>query len=548
MKAAGDRLEVEVDVVVVGSGIAGLTFALRAAESASVLLVTKKNRAASNTNWARGGIAAAIDDEDDPGLHIGDTLVAGAGLCHRRVVELIVREGPARIQDLIEWGAAFDRDPDTGLSLGREGGHSRRRIVHAGDRTGRAIETALLEAAERSPRLQIVEDLLAVDLRLEGEGDAVTCGGLVCLDAQGREVHVRAGVTFLATGGFGQAYRHTTNPGIATGDGVAMAYRAGAEVMNLEFVQFHPTALHPTGDPAFLISEAVRGEGAVLRGLDGRPVMEGRHPLESLAPRDHVARGIHALMRETGDPHVVLDCSSIDPEVFARSFPAAMKRCRRDDVDPFTEGIPVVPAAHYVCGGIRTDVDGRTSLPGLFAAGEVACTGLHGANRLASNSLLEAVVVSHRSARALFAPTADRGWMRGGALPDPSIWAGRWERSRSVPAARNQIRDLMWSHAGIVRRIDELVEAEARLAGLEVGPARTLVEVETRNLHTVARLVVASALRRRESRGLHALAGHPWRDNERGLVDTVLMRGPGGEPAVPAGAPGHPAGGGSAAA
>jgi L-aspartate oxidase len=546
--SAGARLDVEVDVVVVGSGIAGLTFALRAAESASVLLVTKKNRAASNTNWARGGIAAAIDDEDDPALHIGDTLVAGAGLCHRRVVELVVREGPGRIRDLIEWGAAFDRDPDAGLSLGREGGHSRRRIVHAGDRTGRAIETALLEAAERSRRLQIVEDLLAVDLRIEGDGESARCAGLVCLDATGRRVGVRAGVTFLATGGFGQAYRHTTNPGIATGDGVAMAYRAGAEVMNMEFVQFHPTALHPTGDPAFLISEAVRGEGATLRSLAGDPVMEGRHPLGSLAPRDHVARGIHALMRETGDPHVMLDCSEIDPALFARSFPAAMKRCRKLGIDPFADGIPVVPAAHYVCGGIRTDVDGRTSLPGLFAAGEVACTGLHGANRLASNSLLEAVVVSHRSARSLFAPGADRSWMRGGALPDPAIWAGRWERDRSVPPARDEIRDLMWSHAGIVRRVEELEEAASRLAGIDAAAAGTLAEVETRNLHTVARLVVASALRRRESRGLHALEGYPWRDNERGLVDTILVRGPDGEPMVPRdGRPAHLAARGDAA-
>ncbi|HKK93298.1 MAG TPA: L-aspartate oxidase, partial [Longimicrobiales bacterium] len=383
-------LEIEVDVVVVGSGIAGLTFALRAAESASVLLVTKKNRAASNTNYARGGIAAVMSDADDPGLHVGDTLVAGAGLCHRRVVELVVREGPERVRDLMAWGARFDRDPDARLSLGREGGHSHRRIVHAGDRTGRAIESALLEASERSERLQIVEDLIAVDLRTSAVGGRRACTGLVGLDPTGRRVEIEAGVTFLATGGFGQAYRHTTNPGIATGDGVAMAYRAGAEVMNLEFVQFHPTALHPTDDPAFLISEAVRGEGAQLRTLGGAPVMEGRHPLGSLAPRDHVARGIHQVLRETGDEHVLLDCSTIDSDAFARRFPAAIEQCRERGIDPFVDGIPVVPAAHYACGGIRTDVDGRSSLPGLYAAGEVACTGLHGANRLASNSLLEA--------------------------------------------------------------------------------------------------------------------------------------------------------------
>jgi len=517
-----ETLSVEVDVVVVGSGIAGLTFALRAAEQCSVLLVTKKNRVHSNTNWARGGIAAVMGEADDPALHVSDTLVAGAGLCHRRVVELVVREGPDRVRDLMAWGAEFDRDPDARLSLGREGGHSHRRIVHAGDRTGRAIESALLEAAERSPRLQIVEDLVAVDLRTEGSGAARRCSGLIGLDAAGRRVEIASDVTFLATGGFGQAFRHTTNPGIATGDGVAMAYRAGAEVMNLEFVQFHPTALHPTGDPAFLVSEAVRGEGAILRTLAGDPVMAGRHPMESLAPRDHVARGIDQVLRETGDSHVLLDCSAISPEVFERSFPAAMKRCRKLGIDPFGEGIPVVPAAHYVCGGIRTDVDGRSSLAGLYAAGEVACTGLHGANRLASNSLLEAVVVSHRAARAIFA--GDSRPDRGGALPDPSVWAGRWEHDEGEPELRRRIRDLLWERAGIVRTVEGLKAASADLEALVAPAAGSLASVEAGNLLVVARLVVASALMRRESRGLHYLEAYPYRDNESGLRDTILVR------------------------
>ncbi len=531
MTVPADRLEFEVDVVVVGSGIAGLTFALHAADTVSVLLVTKKNRAASNTNYARGGIAAVMGEKDELALHVGDTLVAGAGLCHRRVVELVVREGPERVRDLMAWGARFDRDPDARLSLGREGGHSQRRIVHSGDRTGRAIESALLEAAERSPRLQIVEDLLAVDLRVEEESGGRRCTGLVGLDAAGRRVEIAADVTFLATGGFGQAYRHTTNPAIATGDGVAMAWRAGAEVMNLEFVQFHPTALHPTADPAFLISEAVRGEGGRLRTIGGDLVMEGRHPLGSLAPRDHVARGIHQVLRETGDDFVLLDCGEIDPEAFARSFPAAMKRCRKRGIDPFADGIPVVPAAHYACGGIRTDVDGRSSLAGLYAAGEVACTGLHGANRLASNSLLEAVVVSHRAARAVFG--RDRPPDRGGHLPDPAVWAGRWEHETDTGPVRERIRDLMWSHCGIVRRRDELDEAFEALAGMDAPEPSTLASVETRNLLAVARLVVASALLRRESRGLHFLEDRPFRDNERGLADTVLVRDvAGGGPAV----------------
>jgi L-aspartate oxidase len=356
----------------------------------------------------------------------------------------------------------------------------------------------------------------------------------VGLDAAGRRVEIASGVTFLATGGFGQAYRHTTNPGIATGDGVAMAYRAGAEVMNLEFVQFHPTALHPTGDPAFLVSEAVRGEGAILRTLDGVPVMAGRHPLESLAPRDHVARGIDQVLRETGDSHVLLDCSAIAPEVFERSFPAAMKRCRKLGIDPFGVGIPVVPAAHYVCGGIRTDVDGRSSLPGLYAAGEVACTGLHGANRLASNSLLEAVVVSHRAARAVFSGDAPPD--RGGRLPDPSVWAGRWEREEGEPEVRRQVRDLLWERAGIVRRIEELEGAAEALDDLVAPDPVSLSSVEARNLLSVARLVVASALMRRESRGLHYLEGRPYRDNESGLRDTVLVRAESGPAAAPSAA------------
>ena len=293
-----------------------------------------------------------------------------------------------------------------------------------------------------------------------------------------------------------------------------MAYRAGAEVMNLEFVQFHPTALHPTGDPAFLVSEAVRGEGAVLRTLDGTPVMSGKHPLESLAPRDHVARGIDQVLRETGGSHVLLDCSGIDRDLFARSFPAAMERCRHLGIDPFEHGIPVVPAAHYVCGGIRTDVDGRSSLEGLYAAGEVACTGLHGANRLASNSLLEAVVVSHRAARAVLA--GDDRPTGGRRLPDPSLWAGRWAREEGEPELRARIRDLLWERAGIVRTMSGLEEAASELESLEPPPRTSLAAVEVANLLVVARLVVASARRRHESRGLHHLEGHPYRDKRGG--------------------------------
>ncbi len=548
--------DVEADVIVIGSGIAGLTFALRMAEGARVALVTKKERAQSNTNYARGGIAAVVGDDDDPSLHVGDTLVAGAGLCHLDVVEGIVREGPARVRDLIDWGAEFQRasaGPD-GLSLGREGGHSRRRIVHAGDRTGRAIESALLAASE-ARGLRIVEDHMAVDLVLaeEGPGGAgprVT--GVEVLDeATGRRLVVGAPLVFLATGGCGRVYRHTTNPAIATGDGVAMAYRAGAPIANMEFVQFHPTALYPTEDPAFLVSEAVRGEGAVLRRSDGMPFMDAHHALGSLAPRDVVARAIHRELLRTGDSHVMLDIGPIPPEEFEARFPGTVAGCRDRGIDPRREGIPVVPAAHYACGGVRTDAAGRTAVAGLLAAGEVACTGLHGANRLASNSLLEAVVVAHRAAAvAREALEAEGRWQAGGALAWPGDGSERGpasdassgsraaadeprdvpdapEARRALVAAADEARDRMWAGAGIVRSLDALQALEGWLDATLVGLptvdrlART-EDIEARNVLETAHLVVRSALQRRESRGLHYLEGYPWRNNERHLRDTVL--------------------------
>jgi L-aspartate oxidase len=523
----------ETDVVVVGSGIAGLTFALRAAEGVDVVLVTKKERAASNTNHARGGIAVVLGEDDALELHVGDTLVAGAGLCHHEVVELVVREGPARVRDLMAWGAEFERRGER-LSLGREGGHSRRRIVHAGDRTGRAIETALLDAAEEQ-RLRIVEDHMAVDLLVEDTADgAPRVAGVEVLDeATGERLHIRAFLVLLATGGCGRIYRHTTNPAIATGDGVAMAYRAGAAVANMEFIQFHPTALYPTEDPAFLVSEAVRGEGAVLRRLDGTPFMDRHHPLGSLAPRDVVARAIHRELTGTGDPHVVLDVSPLAPGVLAARFPAALEGCRARGIEPDQDGIPVVPAAHYACGGVWTDTSGRTSLPGLLAAGEVACTGLHGANRLASNSLLEAVVVAHRAARAARtdleaagrwgAPSRSAPVDRGAARP------GSLGAEGPLLGAAEAARDRMWLGAGIVRSGAGLAAThtwltDALAAQPTVDAVATPAAVEARNVLEISELVVRSALGRPESRGLHFLEDHPWRDNEVGLVDTVLVR------------------------
>lgn len=522
-----------VDVVVVGSGIAGLTFALRMARGVSVLLLTKKERAASNTNWARGGIAAVVGDDDDPALHIADTLVAGAGLCHGDVVASIVREGPARIADLAGWGAAFQRE-GARYVLGREGGHSRRRIVHAGDRTGRAIESALLDRAA-TDGLTLLEDHRVVDLVVDANADGGTrvVGVRVVDDRSGVVRDVEAGAVFLATGGCGRVYRHTTNPPVATGDGVAMAFRAGATIANMEFIQFHPTALHPTEDPAFLISEALRGEGAVLRRADGTAFMERHHPLGSLAPRDIVARAIATELARSGDDHVLLDISAIPLALRESRFASTFEGCRLRGIDP-ADGVPVVPAAHYLCGGVRTDAFGRSSLPGLLAAGEVACTGLHGANRLASNSLLEAVVMAHRAAASLTgefrkegrwsdtprAPAAlsEHGWGEGQAADGAQAGGGAQAQAPVAPDPAGPLRQLMWEKAGIVRTVQGLREAREELAFL----VRTAAGSELRNLATTAHLIVECALRRRESRGLHWIVDHPGRDNERYLGDTLV--------------------------
>jgi L-aspartate oxidase len=543
---------VETDVLVIGSGIAGLTYALRAAEHGRVCIVTKKERAVSSTNYAQGGIAAVMADDDSPALHVRDTLVAGAGLCHLRAVEQLVAEGPARVRDLIDWGVRFTQSQE-GLSLGREGGHSRRRVVHAGDLTGREIERALLHAVATNPRITLVEDLHAVDLTVGREaatGDARCTGALLLEHLTGAFVEVRALLVLLATGGIGQAYRHTTNPDIATGDGVAMAYRAGVSVANLEFVQFHPTALYPARERAFLISEAVRGEGAVLRRLDGGLLMDSMHRLGSLAPRDIVARAIDVELKASGAPHVLLDLSPLPRPLVEARFPGILQECRERGVDILTEPIPVVPAAHYSCGGVVTDGDGRTSLPGLFAAGEVACTGVHGANRLASNSLLEAVVYSHRAAthveaelrraadarlEATASTAAGADTAMSTAAPDAAPGAGTAAATApdtateaATDAARSRLQDLMWEEAGIVRSDRRLANAAADLAALAeehralLGVPLTAARIELRNLLVVSSLIVACARHRRESRGLHYNVDHPFRDNERFLRDTVL--------------------------
>ncbi len=524
-----DPTVVETDVLVIGSGIAGLTFALKMAPAAHVLVITKKESATSNTNHAKGGIAAALGDDDSPDLHVLDTLATGSGLSHKEAVEVMAAEGPARVHELVEWGTAFDHTGSK-LSLGMEGGHSRRRIAFQGDATGRAIESALIRAVEGTPNIEVLEDHVAVDLLVASRPGAEPrrCVGAIVLDHHGRrliEVHSR--VTLLASGGCGQVYLHTTNPGIATGDGIAIARRAGVRIGNMEFVQFHPTALYPTEDPAFLISETVRGEGAILRRMDGAPIMAGYDPRGSLAPRDVVARAVDTELRTRGEPHAVLDVSAIEPDLFASRFPDTLEGCRSRGIDPLRDGIPVVPAAHYSCGGVFTDFDARTSLDGLYAAGEVACTGVHGANRLASNSLLEAVVFSHRAALAVTAEL-ERDPPTLLVVESSPRASGGGRPLDDVGEARGQLRALMWELVGIIRTDAQLQEAEREISRLSlehseapVSECPTTEAIELGNLIECARLIVRCALWRRESRGLHFNTDHPETDDDRFLRDSV---------------------------
>ncbi|MFQ5689573.1 MAG: L-aspartate oxidase [Gemmatimonadota bacterium] len=521
----------QTDVLVIGSGIAGLSFALKTARYADVLMVTKKDRVDSNTNYAQGGVAAAIGPEDSPRLHVWDTLLAGAGLCQRRSVEELAYEGPDRVKELIEWGVSFSRTESGNgdLALGREAGHSQRRILHAADLTGREIERALLSAVDSMPRIRVLDDHFAWRLSTapSWEIPGARCRGALVLDIRGHEwCEVRASAVLLATGGCGRLFRHTTNPDIATGDGVALGYDAGAAVANLEFMQFHPTALYPAGSRAFLISEAVRGEGAILRGQDGEAFMDRYHAGGSLAPRDVVARAIQAELDRTGDEFVWLDASMLAADEFEARFPTIREVCVREGLSVPSDPIPVVPAAHYQCGGLLTDWDGRTTLPGLYAAGEVACTGVHGANRLASNSLLEAVVFAHRAARRLETDLAD---LR--REPAPPLAPPEPREGEDPEAVDEEVRSLMWEEMGLNRSDEGLARARTRLDELASRPVRIARSPEeamkarqTEFGLTVSRLMVRSARRRLESRGLHFNRDHPWRDSERFLRDTVLAR------------------------
>jgi len=530
------------DFLVIGSGIAGLSFALEAAEHGEVIVVTKRSRDESNTKYAQGGVAAVLDEHDTFDAHVADTMVAGAGLNHPRAVELCVREAPGRIAMLQKYGARFDQvhakdhadesSPSLHtLDLHLEGGHSARRIVHTGDMTGREIERALVDAVGSAKNIRVLEEHMAVDLiTLAKFGGPEVCAGAYVFDVENGKVEtVLARATLLASGGAGKVYLYTTNPDVATGDGIAMAFRAGAEVANMEFYQFHPTCLFHPQAKTFLISEALRGEGAILRRLDGTPFMKEYDERLELAPRDIVARAIDHEMKRSGAEHVFLDITHKDPSFVREHFPGIYAQCMGYGIDITRQPIPVVPAAHYLCGGITTDLHGRTTIPGLWAIGECAHTGLHGANRLASNSLLEGMVFAHEAAKALADIDRSQPWPD---IPD-------WDVGEAVPSDEavvitqnwDELRRLMWNYVGIVRSDKRLRRAARRIALLQEEIAEyywkyflTRDLLELRNIATVAQMIVECAAARHESRGLHFTIDHDASDAKLAR-DMVMKRG-----------------------
>ncbi len=535
-------MKIACDFLVLGSGVAGLTFALEAAKHGAVAVVTKRALSDSNTNWAQGGIAAVMDPADSFAAHTSDTLTVGYGLSKPAVVQMVVEGGPEGIRHLIELGANFDarHDSESGarpsptepsLDLTREGGHTARRVVHAGDVTGREVQRVLSEAVRAHPNIRVYEHHMAIDLvELSRLGGPHQVAGAYVLDTQKSEIHTFvAHATVLATGGAGKVYLYTTNPDVATGDGVAMAYRAGALISNMEFFQFHPTCLFHPAAKNFLISEALRGEGGILRLKDGDPFMARHHEMKDLAPRDVVARTIDYEIKRTGAECVYLDMTAKPSAYLKDRFPTIYESCLKFGVDLTAEPIPVVPAAHYMCGGVVVDVDGRTKIPGLWAIGEVTCSGLHGANRLASNSLLEGLVYGKRTAEAMrsinkSSPLADvPDWDVGEAVPTDEgvVITQNWD----------ELRRFMWNYVGIVRSDKRLRRAARRVALLKDEIREyywkhlvTLDLLELRNIADVAEMIIGCASVRKESRGLHYNIDHPDTD-ARFAKDTVMVFG-----------------------
>ncbi len=532
------------DFLVIGSGIAGLGYALKVAEFGRVTIVTKKQIQKTNTALAQGGVAAVFDAKDSFDLHIEDTLAAGDGLCNREVVSMVVREGPERVRELARLGAVFNKS-GTGeydFSLGQEGGHSAKRIVYAHDLTGKEIEDTLVRQTRCHPNIVILENHVAVNLitfsssvrsgLVITQQENICCGAYVLDNETGRVETFYAGITLLATGGAGKVYLYTSNPDIATGDGIAMAYRAGASVANLEFVQFHPTCLFHPEAKNFLISEAVRGEGALLVDNRGRRFMDRYSPDGELACRDVVARAIDSELKRTGADSVFLDIRHKEPEFVRKRFPNIHSKCLEFGIDITRDPIPVVPAAHYMCGGVATDLDGRTDIQRLYAVGETACTGLHGANRLASNSLLEALVYSNRASLASIREFRRLGQKITVRL-DPWDETSTTDSDEAIVVSHNwdEIRRLMWNYVGIVRSDKRLERALRRIVTIneEINDYYwdfkiTADLIELRNLATVAELVIRSALMRKESRGLHYSIGYPQRDDAHFRAPTILKK------------------------
>ncbi|MCP4569956.1 MAG: L-aspartate oxidase [FCB group bacterium] len=522
------------DFMIIGSGIAGLSYALKVAEHGRVVIITKKQATESSTNYAQGGIASVMSSTDSFEAHLSDTLNVGAGLCRENIVRRIIEAGPECIQRLIDFGVKFTRQKDSdGFSLGREGGHTHKRVVHAADLTGREIERALLTSCREHKNITIRTNHIALDLITYKRDGISYCGGAFVYDPVNQQrLIIRASLTLLATGGAGQVYRYTTNPLIATGDGIAMAFRAGAQVANLEFVQFHPTTLSQIGKPPFLISEAVRGEGGILRTASGKAFMDDYHPMKDLAPRDIVARAIDSELKRSGHDTVYLDLQHLPADHIKIRFPNIYIRCLEAGIDITHDLIPVVPAAHYICGGVVADINGRTEIERLYVCGETACTGMHGANRLASNSLLEAV------ATAQFAASESIRDFKLGSAPEPLVLKFPHKALAKLPRERvmlshnrRELKRLMWDYVGIVRTSYRLDEAASRIDPIRHSIDRYFfshrlseASIELRNMATVAWLIIESASMRKESRGLQYITDYPQLDDVNWKKDTILRK------------------------
>lgn len=529
----------DTEALILGSGLAGLVLALKVADQAKVLLCTKTDLATTNSAMAQGGIAAVMSNEDSFDRHVEDTLVAGAGLCNPEVVREIIEAGPERITDLLNWGVKFDLNSEDQIDLTREGGHSMRRILHVADHTGQEVHAHLLRRVLAHPNIRVLENHYALELILNHQIDPRHVGERRCLGAyvlnraNGEVFPVLSRATFIATGGAGKVYLYTSNWSGATGDGIAMAYRAGARVANMEFMQFHPTCLYHPLARNFLITEALRGEGAELVDRSGRPFMKDYHPMGSLAPRDIVARSIDAEMKRTGNESVFLDITTKSREYLQKRFPVIYQRCFELGIDMAVQPVPVVPAAHYLCGGVLTDVNGCTDVGGLYALGETACTGLHGANRLASNSLLECLVVSHNAGMHFLSTrgAADVASPPGGlAVPEwPQSHMENADEMIVIHHMWDEIRRLMWNYVGIVRTNRRLERAATRLQMIQKEIAeyyssfKTHSDIEElRNIATVAELTVRCALSRAESRGIHYNIDYP--ETSREARDSIVTR------------------------